>query len=129
MFFSTRLPWLMQNRQDSELPKAGNLRGYIYSRNHSGKVMRASVKVGATTSPNIELVVINAQSFRIFRVKARREKMEAVKQRAAEAAANNNVELEHQRRVAAINKVFGLWRNRTDTPKDGLAYQEESRAE
>lgn len=52
-------------------------------------------------------------------------KIEAAKRRAAQAGGDPG----RQRRIAAINKIFGLWKNRSDTPKDGLQYQEESRAE
>jgi hypothetical protein len=34
----------------------------------------------------------------------------------------------HQR-LAAIRQIFGLWKNRSDTPSDGLEYQDEMRAE
>lgn len=33
------------------------------------------------------------------------------------------------RRLGALKAVEGLWKDRTDIPKDGLAYQEEMRAE
>jgi hypothetical protein len=38
-------------------------------------------------------------------------------------------ELARQRRLAKMLKAEGLWKNRTDIPKDGVAYQEELRAE
>lgn len=38
-------------------------------------------------------------------------------------------ELARQRRLAKMLKAEGLWKNRTDMPKDGVAYQEEMRAE
>ncbi len=34
-----------------------------------------------------------------------------------------------QRRLLAVSKIFGLWKYRPDTPKNGLQYQEEIRAE
>ncbi|MDQ1818015.1 hypothetical protein RBA41_32420 [Massilia sp. CCM 9210] len=33
------------------------------------------------------------------------------------------------RRTAALNSMFGMWKDRDDTPKDGLQYQIETRAE
>lgn len=38
-------------------------------------------------------------------------------------------ELARQRRLAKMLKAEGLWKNRTDIPKDGVVYQEELRAE
>ncbi len=34
-----------------------------------------------------------------------------------------------RRRIAALKAAEGLWKNRTDIPKDGLEYQEQLRAE
>ncbi|MYM65404.1 hypothetical protein GTP45_00970 [Pseudoduganella sp. FT55W] len=38
-------------------------------------------------------------------------------------------EQERQKRLEAIDLIFGMWKNRTDIPQDGLAFQEELRAE
>ncbi|NVD99572.1 hypothetical protein [Massilia sp. BJB1822] len=38
-------------------------------------------------------------------------------------------ELERQKRLQAIDLIFGMWKGRTDITQDGLAFQEELRAE
>ncbi|MFB9241621.1 hypothetical protein IV454_18255 [Massilia antarctica] len=44
-------------------------------------------------------------------------------------AADDALQSERARRLAALNAAFGMWKDRDDTPKDGLQYQIESRAE
>ncbi|MCY0914098.1 hypothetical protein [Massilia antarctica] len=44
-------------------------------------------------------------------------------------AADDALRSERARRLAALNAAFGMWKDRDDTPKDGLQYQIESRAE
>ena len=39
------------------------------------------------------------------------------------------LEEERQKRLQAIDLIFGLWKDRPDAPKDGLALQEELRSE
>lgn len=46
-----------------------------------------------------------------------------------EAETANPMEGQRQKRLQAIDLIFGIWRDRTDIPKDGLAYQEKMRAE
>jgi hypothetical protein len=46
-----------------------------------------------------------------------------------EAETANPVEGQRQKRLQAIDLIFGIWRHRTDVAKDGLTYQEEMRAE
>jgi hypothetical protein len=38
-------------------------------------------------------------------------------------------EQDRQRRREAVGYIFGLWKNRDDTPKDAVAYQKAIRAE
>ena len=45
------------------------------------------------------------------------------------AQENANEEQDRQRRREAVGYIFGLWKNRDDTPKDGVAYQKAVRAE
>jgi hypothetical protein len=40
-----------------------------------------------------------------------------------------NGDAERQRRLAAASKILGLWTGRSDTPKDGVAFQKALRAE
>lgn len=42
---------------------------------------------------------------------------------------NADDEQDRQRRREAVGYIFGLWKNRDDTPKDGVAYQKAIRAE
>ncbi|WP_256080801.1 hypothetical protein [Massilia sp. YIM B04103] len=48
---------------------------------------------------------------------------------AAELKAVAEQELERQKRLQAIDLIFGMWKGRTDIAQDGLAFQEELRAE
>jgi|GEM_PF-3095065 len=41
----------------------------------------------------------------------------------------NTQEERRRRRAVALKAAEGLWRDRTDVPKDGVAYQEQLRAE
>lgn len=45
------------------------------------------------------------------------------------AQATHLADPDRQRRLAVASKILGLWKDRTDIPKDGLEYQEEMRAE
>ncbi|SFV17779.1 hypothetical protein [Pseudoduganella namucuonensis] len=45
------------------------------------------------------------------------------------AQATQLADPDRQRRLAVASKILGLWKDRTDIPKDGLEYQEEMRAE
>lgn len=38
-------------------------------------------------------------------------------------------DVERQKRLQAIDLIFGMWKERDDVPKDGLAFQQEIRAE
>jgi len=39
------------------------------------------------------------------------------------------VEEQHRRRLAAVKRAEGLWKDRDDIPKDGVEYQEKLRSE
>lgn len=38
-------------------------------------------------------------------------------------------DLDHQQRLQAISIIFGIWKDRSDMPKDGVDYQENMRSE
>jgi hypothetical protein len=38
-------------------------------------------------------------------------------------------DLDHQQRLQAISIIFGIWKDRSETPKDGVGYQEKMRSE
>lgn len=44
-------------------------------------------------------------------------------------ATTESKEEHRRRRVSALKAAEGLWKNRTDVPKDGIEYQEQLRAE
>ncbi|NHZ44334.1 hypothetical protein [Massilia aquatica] len=44
-------------------------------------------------------------------------------------SAENALKTVREQRAAALKEMFGAWKDRDDTPKDGLQYQIESRAE
>ena len=39
------------------------------------------------------------------------------------------VQTDQERRLAALRAAQGIWKNRTDIPKDGVEYQEQMRGE
>jgi hypothetical protein len=39
------------------------------------------------------------------------------------------IEEQRQRRAEALKNTFGMWKDRTDIPKDGVEYQEQIRSE
>jgi hypothetical protein len=53
-----------------------------------------------------------------------------VKVKSQDTAENSSIEnAERQKRLQAIDLIFGMWKGRDDAPKDGLDFQQEMRSE